>query len=86
MAYGYSNTMAKQIEEKHRQNPDDPLFALLAICVQQNIVPSTVAAKLGVSKQTIYDWIGGKYSPRPDTFDEIKTQLKQARKQYGKKG
>lgn len=86
MPYGYSNNMAVQIAEKHAQEPTDPLFAMSAICVRHNILPSMIANKLGVSKQTIYDWLSGKYAPRPDKEVDIKKYLKELRKKYPEKG
>lgn len=85
MAYGYSNTMATNIREKHDSNPDDPLYALGAICVDHEIVPSVIAEKLGVSKQTVYDWLAGKYSPKADKLADIKALLKTYQKQFKSK-
>lgn len=84
MAYGYSNVMAKKIMEKHKADPSDPVFELLSIYVGKNLPPSHLADALGVSKQTVYDWIAQRYAPKPDKIDAIKKLIKVHRK--SKKG
>lgn len=86
MAYGYSQAMADLIRDKHENDPDDTLFALLIICLDNGIVPSELAQSLGVSKQTVYDWIAERYSPRPDARQAITDLLKAYKKTYRKKG
>lgn len=61
MSYGFSYSMAQRIEERHKSDPNDLLFSVLALCVKKNIVPSQIANHLGVSKQHVYNWINGVY-------------------------
>jgi len=77
MSYGYSNTMAQRIKERHEEDPDDPFFAMLDLCVARNVMLSEVAEKLGVSKQAVYDWIQQKYAVNPDVLDNIKALTKE---------
>jgi transposase len=85
MSYGYSNAMATLIKERHNEDPSNVLYAVAAICVERNIVPSEVAARLNVSKQTIYDYLQQKYSPKPDTLEALKAYLKELKKQKVKR-
>lgn len=80
MSYGYSNSLAVHIKEQAKADPSNPLFALASICVDRNIVPSEIAARISVSKQTIYDYLQLKYSPKPEVLKEINQYLKVLRK------
>lgn len=84
MSYSYSHQVATLINNKHEEDPGDPIFTLGAICVARNIVPSVIGKRLKVSKQTVYDWFSQKYSPRPDTLDEINKYIKELQRKTKK--
>ena len=76
MSYGFSYSMARRIEERHKAEPNNLLFSTMALCLKKNIVPSQIADHLGVSKQHVYNWINGKYA----VSDEDAAALKQFQK------
>lgn len=80
MAHGYSHEFAVAIQQRHKDNPDDPVFTLAALCVEKNIVPSEIAARLNVSKQTVYGWFTGGFYPRPDAMEGIKAYTKELKR------
>ena len=69
MAYGYS----QQTIEANKKADDSMLgVALGRACIAKNISVTFVAAKLGVSRATVYSWFEGKYSPRPELVRSVK--------------
>lgn len=80
MPYGYSQTMAALIKERHEDDPSDVLFAVCALCVDRGITPSAIASRVGVSKQAVYMWLQQNTSPSPAALDELKKYLKELNK------
>ncbi len=58
---GYSYTIVKAI-----QAADQALIGvrLAQVCVSRNLSAASVAADLGVSRQTVYSWFTGRFKPR----------------------
>ncbi len=48
-----------------------PWVKLGLICVDRGIPVDTVAKALGVSRQTVYSWFLGRYTPNPKTVESI---------------
>jgi DNA-binding phage protein len=46
------------------------------ICIKRNIPVSTIASKLGVSRQTIYNWFMGANNPQDQSVDAVHDLLK----------
>jgi transcriptional regulator with XRE-family HTH domain len=54
-------------------------------CIRNNVPVSAVAARLGVSRQTVYNWFAGGTTPRLNTSKKIETLLTSLqRQQHGK--
>lgn len=58
---GYSYTIVKAIQAA---DPTLPGVRLAQVCVARNISVASVAALLGVSRQTVYSWFTGRFRPR----------------------
>lgn len=56
-AYGYSVVVAERLKSA---DPEQLGVQLGLLCMSKNISAERVARKLGVSKQTIYNWFGGR--------------------------
>ena len=84
MPYGYSNAMATRIREKSDADPGNALYRLCRLCVDNNVMLSTMAARLGVTKQAIYGWLNESYQPTPDVMKKIETQIKRLEARYNK--
>lgn len=63
MSYGYS---ARVIQQNEDADQDLLGVQLGALCVLHDVPVSQVAEKLGVSRQTTYNWFMGANSPRGD--------------------
>ena len=62
MIYGYS---ARLIELNKKANARLLGVRLGRACMKNNVPVSLVATKLGVSRQTIYNWFCGTHNPKP---------------------
>lgn len=72
MAYGYS---LRLIELNRKANPRLIGVRLGKACIKQNIPVSTVANKLGVSRQTIYNWFVGQSNPQKLVVEAVEQLL-----------
>lgn len=73
MSYGYSLNVIL-LNEKAEQR-------LLGVklgkkCIKRRIPVATIAVKLGVSRQTVYNWFVGAYEPKSFHEEAIKQLLK----------
>ena len=68
MGYGYSVRLFK---DNAAANPALLGVQLGRMCIERDISVQAVAAALGVSRQTIYNWFRGDYSPHPKTDQAI---------------
>ena len=61
MSYGYSNRLIEL-----NKKADDRLLGvqLGRVCIKRDVPVAEVATKLGVSRQTVYNWFGGVSAPR----------------------
>lgn len=84
MPFGYSNQFVTEVQKKYKAKPTDPVNALCYLCVQQNVMLSSAAEKLGVSKQTVYNWFRGVYQPMPSTVKKIEKLNQQLLKKANK--
>jgi DNA-binding phage protein len=73
MSYGYSARLIALNKEA-----DSKLLGvkLGRICIKRNIPVSTIASKLGVSRQTIYNWFMGANNPQDQSVDAVHDLLK----------
>lgn len=62
MSYGYS---ARLIEANKQADVNLPGVKLGRICIKHDVPIAKVAMYLGVSRQTVYNWFTGVYSPTP---------------------
>jgi DNA-binding transcriptional regulator YiaG len=69
---GYSYTIVKTIEAA---DPTLPGVRLAQVCVAHNISVASVAALLGVSRQTVYSWFTGRFKPRQQESARIENLI-----------
>lgn len=60
MGYGYSQYT---VEANKRANRQMLGVALGRLCIAHGVPVAAVAKKLGVSRQTVYNWFEGKHEP-----------------------
>jgi len=77
MSYGYS---AKLVALNRQANKSNLGVRLGRACIKEDIPVSTVAAALGVSRQTLYNWFVGKSSPQPMIVDLVARYLERITK------
>ena len=65
---GYSYTIVKAIQAADQALPG---VRLAQVCVSRNIPVISVAAELGVSRQTVYSWFTGRFKPRQSEATRI---------------
>lgn len=71
MSYGYS----ARLIEINKQADDSRLgVALGRLCIALDIPVTTVSQRMGVSKQTVYNWFMGLYSPH-STCEQVVQQM-----------
>lgn len=70
MSYGYS---ARLITFNHNANQDSLGVQLGALCIQHNVPVTSVAAKLKVSRQTVYNWFCGVHPPNESISPKIES-------------
>lgn len=73
MSYGYS---ARLIALNKKADSKLLGVRLGRVCIQQNIPVSTVAARLGVSRQTIYNWFMGETNLQDQSVDAVQDLIK----------
>lgn len=73
MSYGYSARLIALNKEA-----DSKLLGvkLGRICIKQDIPVSTVAARLGVSRQTVYNWFMGETDLQDQSVDAVQDLIK----------
>jgi hypothetical protein len=76
MPSGHAHQTVELVRKGHKSSPTDPVFTLLHIAVTHDIPFATIADDLGVTKQSIYNWIYGAYSPRDAMTVKIKALVK----------
>ena len=65
MSYGYSNRLI----ELNREADDRLLGVRLGrVCIENDVPVSEVSYKLGVSRQTVYNWFCGANAPRDNLW------------------
>lgn len=82
MPYGFSYSFVQEVYERAQTTPkgQDVVLDLCLECIKQNIMLSDAAEQIGVSKQTIYNWMKGAYKPRDDATASIKQYLQRIKK------
>jgi hypothetical protein len=68
MSYGYSVRWAEL-----NAHADDELLGvkLGRVCIHNDVPVAVVASRLRVSRQTVYNWFSGAYSPKPASVKAI---------------
>lgn len=84
MPSGHSFQTVELIRAEHKRAPTNPVFTLAFTCIKHNIPFAVAAADLGVTKQTFYNWLYGKYAPRTDMIPKITKLAAQLKKQNEK--
>lgn len=85
MAFGYSIEFVNRVNALLAADPDNPVFQLGKLCIDNNIMLAAVAGDLGMSKQGVYKWFSQEAAPRPDTLAKIDALVKKLQKQQAKK-
>jgi DNA-binding transcriptional regulator YiaG len=72
MSVGYS----LRIVELNRSADEELLGVKLGrVCIRNNMPVSVLAARLGVSRQTVYNWFVGTSKPSSNTKNKIEALL-----------
>ena len=72
MAYGYS---LRLLQLNAAADPSNLGVRLGKICIDMSIPVVTVSKELGVSRQTVYYWFCGVYSPQNQTVNKIERYI-----------
>lgn len=72
MSYGYS---VKLISTNKAANGRSLGVKLGRVCIAAGIPVSTVAKRLRVSRQTVYNWFAGVSKPSPDKVDQVQALI-----------
>jgi DNA-binding transcriptional regulator YiaG len=73
---GYSYAIVKTIKAA---DPLLPGVQLAKVCVASNVSVASVAAALGVSRQTVYSWFTGRFKPKSSEVSRIEDLIAQYR-------
>lgn len=76
MSYGYSLRLAELNEQADEQSLG---VRLGRVCIAKNIPVADVAERLGVSRQTIYNWFSGATEPQGDSVSLVGEYLAEIR-------
>ena len=68
MTYGYSQ---KLVDANKKADADSLGVALGRFCIAKEITATQVAAELGVSRMTVYNWFWGEFTPSPAYAGQI---------------
>lgn len=74
---GYSYAIVKTIQAADATLPG---VRLARVCVASNVSVASVAAALGVSRQTVYSWFTGRFKPKSSEVNRIEDLIVQYRK------
>lgn len=72
MSYGYS---ARLIKTNADADASRLGVALGRACIALDIPVTNISERLGVSKQTVYNWFMGSYDPHPSFTEAIHSML-----------
>mgnify|MGYP006270323187 CR=1 FL=1 len=70
MTYGYSQLTVAANKRASRRLLG---VTLGRTCIARGVPVSEVARQFGVSRQTIYNWFGGKHEPKSDLIEAVKS-------------
>ena len=73
MSYGYSARLVQLNKQASMQNWGVKLGRL---CIREDIPVCMVASKLGVSRQTVYNWFCGANTPQDASLVSIKALMR----------
>lgn len=74
MRSGYSHDLVVFLQTV---DPSRPAARLGRVCVERDISVRTLAARLGVSRQTVYNWFWARYEPRVDQLQSVERLLQE---------
>lgn len=72
MSYGYSQYTVSANKSANKRLIGVTLGRL---CIANNVPVAAVANKFGVSRQTVYNWFGGKHEPKPDLLRAVNAYI-----------
>ena len=72
MSYGYTTRVSNLNKQANRASLG---VKLGRICIKQDIPVSEVAAQLGVSRQTVYNWFVGTHVPHADLNAAVRSLI-----------
>lgn len=72
MRYGYSVQLAAAIQQGDAQHLG---VRLGLVCLEKSFPVAKVASRLGVSRQTVYNWFTGKTDPAHGPFSDAARRL-----------
>jgi len=72
MSYGYSVKLIEINKSADRQSLGVKLGRL---CIRKDVPVARVATRLGVSRQTVYNWFAGVSSPKPPIAKKVEKYI-----------
>ena len=72
MSYGYSVKLIELNKSADRRNLG---VRLGRICIKHDVSVARVAARLGVSRQAVYNWFAGVSNPKPQVAKKIERYI-----------
>lgn len=72
MSYGYS---ARLIRTNAEADINRLGVALGRLCIALDIPVANISQRMGVSKQTVYNWFMGSYDPHPSYSEAIHSMI-----------
>ena len=75
MSYGYT----KRIDRLNKEATPTLGVKLGRVCIKKDVPVSEVASRLGVSRQTIYNWFMGTHEPNEELTETIKELITEYR-------
>lgn len=69
----YSIDIVESVKNDHKSRLGNKLGRF---CISNKIPVSAVARKIGVTRQTVYNWFLGEYDPRPEHYLKIYAFIK----------
>lgn len=74
MRGGYSHDLVVFLRSNH---PLKTVARLGRVCIEQDIPVKTIAERLGVSRQTVYNWFWAQHEPRTAQLEAIQAYTRE---------
>lgn len=72
---GYSYEYIQRLKGLAKESRKGSAVKLGVVAVRNNISIANIADALGVSRMAVYDWFSGKYNPKPEQYEALKSYV-----------